>query len=198
MRDYIKFTRRLLVLLGTLGLVLTAGPNVWAGDDPVVGSMLNDREGNNLGVVADIFGTNQSSIPLAAIRFSGAPTLIIIPMSELSVANGTFRYWGTRQQFEEIPKHLVLLTSGTSSLAQGGQLPTAISVLAVPSVPVSSNVVDAGPVTQSGQPPASNQNEILSNPYARAGSDIKSVWGGPNSVINSPLGGSNSVFRKPF
>jgi hypothetical protein len=168
------------------------------GPTPVIGSALNDRDGNSLGVVADIFGTNQFSIPLAAIRFSGAPTLVIVPLTEVSVVNGTFRYWGTNQQFQEIPKHIVLLTTGTSSVATGGQLPSAISVLAVPSVPLSSNVVDMGASTQPPQPPANYPNEVPGNPYARAGSDIKSVWGGANSVIINPGQGVGGNFRRPF
>ncbi len=163
-------------------------PSIPSAKDPLIGTPVNDKDANGIGVIADILGTNQINIPLAAIKFNGSSVPVIIPLAELLSVNGTFQYWGTKQQFEEIPKHIVLLTPGTSSVALGGPLSSTLSVLAVPSVPISSNVVDVGSFNpQLPSPAAINQGQLQGNPYSRAGSDIKSVWGG-----------QNSLFRKPF
>ena len=153
--------------------------------DPILGATVTDNDGNNIGVIADMFAANQSNITLAAIRAPDLPILIVIPVSELMTKTGNLKYWGTKRQFDDVPKRYALLAAGTSSLANKGVLTSPLSVLATPTVPNASFLIDAdaGGGTSGGVRP----NTIPDNPYSRAGSDIKSLWGG-----------ANSVFRRPF
>jgi hypothetical protein len=153
--------------------------------DPVLGASVTDSEGSNLGVITDILGTNQSNIPLAAIKLPDIPILVVIPVSELTTKTGNLKYWGTKRQFDEVPKRYGLLASGTSSLASKGTLGSALSVLATPTVPNSPYMADtdAGGTINSIVRPNPSQD----NPYSRAGSDIKSLWGGTNSTVRKPF-----------
>jgi hypothetical protein len=155
--------------------------------DPVLGIAVSDSTGSPIGVISDILGTSQTNVPLTAIKVPESPIFVVIPISEMSPANGIFRYWGTKSQFEQVPKRYVLLAPGTSSLALNGPLPSALSVLASQTASAPFFIVDQNaPGNQGtlGNPGIIQPQGVVpnrENPFGRAGSDIKSLWGGSNS-----------------
>ncbi len=147
-------------------------------------SVLDDRDGNSIGVVADIFGVSQTSAPLAGVKTPNVPLLILLPVSELLPKGAGWQYIGTKAQFDTSSKRRVALLPGTNS-SSGTAVREITFALAVPSVSVSFSASEpGGNIVVATPPDAVEKND---NPFSRAGSDIKGIWGG-----------ASSIFRKPF